>query len=426
MKTTRKSLTLVSLTVALMLLMASCNFNLFPAPNNGATTANNPPADTPFDISKIPESQGLLYEAIDDTTCMVYGPDTCRDTVVRVPEVIDGYLVTEMGFAEPAFLGTSSVRPDVTTLIIPKTVTKFHAEYFAYEGLTNIVVDPENPIYYSEGNCIIEKISKKLVAGCDGSVIPKDVTSIGDCAFFCCTNLTSLTIPASVRSIGVLAFYRCTNLTSLTIPASVTSIGECVFDECDKLTNVTVDRNNSTYEITEDNCLVEKATGEVIAVLGACAEHSYTSDCDRICNRCGEHRTTNVEHEFDNIYDGECNLCGELVPVESVEQTGHTFSSACDMYCNRCGAQRATNVQHEQDNIYDPDCNLCGELIPVPVCEHSFSSDCDHLCNVCGRFYRETDVLHQQDDEYDSECNLCGEEVPYAKLPPDDEIIEPD
>ena len=58
------------------------------------------------------------------------------------------------------------------------------------------------------------------------AVIAEGVTSIGGCAFYDCTSLTSVTIPDSVTSIGGYAFYDCRSLTSVTIPNSVTSIGE--------------------------------------------------------------------------------------------------------------------------------------------------------------------------------------------------------
>ncbi len=66
------------------------------------------------------------------------------------------------------------------------------------------------------------------------------VTSIGDMAFFRCTNLTSVAIPNSVTSIGTEAFEECRSLTSVTIGNSVTSIGMQAFDGCTSLTGVTI------------------------------------------------------------------------------------------------------------------------------------------------------------------------------------------
>ena len=66
--------------------------------------------------------------------------------------------------------------------------------------------------------------------------IPNSVTSIGDCAFYNCNSLTSITIPDSVTSIRDCAFTYCNNLTSVTIPKSVTSIGNFAFYSCNSLT----------------------------------------------------------------------------------------------------------------------------------------------------------------------------------------------
>lgn len=66
------------------------------------------------------------------------------------------------------------------------------------------------------------------------------VTSIGQYAFYCCKELTSVIIPISVKSIGYEAFYYCTGLTSVIIPNSVTSIGRSAFDNCSLLRSVTI------------------------------------------------------------------------------------------------------------------------------------------------------------------------------------------
>ena len=70
--------------------------------------------------------------------------------------------------------------------------------------------------------------------------IPDSVTSIGDCAFYVCTGLTSVHIPDSVTSIGDYAFSDCTGLTSVVIPDSVTSIGYRAFADRTGLTSIMV------------------------------------------------------------------------------------------------------------------------------------------------------------------------------------------
>ena len=111
---------------------------------------------------------------------------------------------------------------------IPDSVTSIGAGAFeGCAGLESLTVDTNNTVYDSRNNCnaIIETASNTLIAGCKNTVIPNDVTTVGEDAFFGCTSLTSVTIPDSVTSIGDFAFCGCTSLASVTIPDSVTSIG---------------------------------------------------------------------------------------------------------------------------------------------------------------------------------------------------------
>lgn len=64
------------------------------------------------------------------------------------------------------------------------------------------------------------------------------VTNIGDYAFRCSEELTSVTIPNTITEIGDYAFEECVNLLSVELPNSVTSIGKNCFRGCEKLESV--------------------------------------------------------------------------------------------------------------------------------------------------------------------------------------------
>jgi len=108
----------------------------------------------------------------------------------------------------------------LTSITIPASVTSLGSSLF--QGCTNlesIVVESANTVYDSRNDCnaIIEKSSKKLIAGCKNSVIPNDVTAIGESAFFVCEGLTEITIPSGVTTIGNYAFSYCNSLATVTV-----------------------------------------------------------------------------------------------------------------------------------------------------------------------------------------------------------------
>ena len=116
-------------------------------------------------------------------------------------------------------------------------------------GLTSISVASGNTKYDSRNNCnaIIEKSSKKLMTGCVNTVIPEDVVTINNGAFYDCDGLTSITIPNSVESINSDAFHSCDGLISIIIPNSVKSIGNSAFAGCSQLVSVIIGSKVSSY-----------------------------------------------------------------------------------------------------------------------------------------------------------------------------------
>ena len=112
-------------------------------------------------------------------------------------------------------------------------------------NLKSIVVDKNNKTFDSRNNCngVIETKSNKLVVGFKNTIIPSDVTSIGNYAFSNCSNLTEIIIPNSIVSIGEYAFAGCKNLTNITISESVISIGSYAFFCCSTLSRIIIPLN---------------------------------------------------------------------------------------------------------------------------------------------------------------------------------------
>lgn len=129
----------------------------------------------------------------------------------------------------------------VISIEIPASVTSIGNYAFSCLNVTSIVVSPDNTVYHSEGNCLIETATKTLIAGCENSVIPADgsVTSIGNSAFRRCL-ATKIHIPDGVTSIGEYAFSNNHWLTSITLPNTLTSIGQSAFSFCENLTSITL------------------------------------------------------------------------------------------------------------------------------------------------------------------------------------------
>ena len=89
--------------------------------------------------------------------------------------------------------------------------------------------------------------------GLTSVVIPKSVTKIGEYAFMGCTGLTSIVIPQSVVNIGEGAFARCLGLTSIVIPQSVVEMGERAFSGCSGLTSIRVESSTTPERYRHDN-----------------------------------------------------------------------------------------------------------------------------------------------------------------------------
>ena len=151
---------------------------------------------------------------------------------------------------------------NLTSINIPSSVTSIGEGCFTFcENITNFTVESGNLVYDSRNNCnaIIESSTNTLICGCQNTMIPNNVLSIGSRAFNGCTTLTNIDIPNSVISIGDYALCVCSGLTSITIPNSVTSIGDFAFNGCGSLSSITSNATtaptitNNTFNMIKSN-----------------------------------------------------------------------------------------------------------------------------------------------------------------------------
>ena len=156
-----------------------------------------------------------------------------------------------MSIGDEAFYTCSNL----TSINIPNSVTSIGRYAFGESySLTSVHITDlaawcgisfnspyENPLYDAHHLYLNKEEVKELT-------IPNSVTSIGDCAFSGCSDLTAINIPNSVKNIGSSAFSGCCGLTAINIPNSVTSIGEKAFFGCSGLTAINIPDSVTSIE----------------------------------------------------------------------------------------------------------------------------------------------------------------------------------
>lgn len=163
----------------------------------------------------------------------------------------------------------------LTEFVIPDSLTE-DVDGYRFKGcsaLRTVTVMEGNPVYRSEGNCVIEKATERLVFRAADAEIPKSgsvkriaayafsatekfspeeiipdgVEVIEDGAFERRYGLKRIRIPDSVHTIGKMAFYS-TRLETVSIPEGVTVLSESVLEEGWDLQSVSLPRSITRIE----------------------------------------------------------------------------------------------------------------------------------------------------------------------------------
>ena len=112
-----------------------------------------------------------------------------------------------------------------------------------WQSLSNTIVS----VYIGEG---VTSIGDNAFYGCTeiGDIIlPDSLTTIGTKAFESCIGLHTINLPKNLISIGNEAFRYCSGLKVVFIPTSLTTIGEGAFNGCFALTDFLVSNDNPIF-----------------------------------------------------------------------------------------------------------------------------------------------------------------------------------
>ena len=239
---------------------------------------------------------------------------------------------------------------NVTSITLPDSVTSIGTG--AFNGLSNlrsIVVNSNNPIFDSRNNCnaIIETSTNKLVQGCDTTVIPNDISSIGWSAFCRCKGLTAITIPDSVTVIGYAAFRECSNLKNISISKNVVGIGAQAFLGCTSLSTVTIP--NSLITLGDEsfrNCqnlssiTLSNQTNKILQnTFYGCRSLSSITIPDSVTSigfsafeECTNLKRVTLSKNLSSLDDrvfSNCNLLSDISLPDSLTSMGRSVFSQC-------------------------------------------------------------------------------------------------
>ena len=275
-----------------------------------------------------------------------------EDEVLSIPDNIGGKKVTTIG--QDAFYWCDGL----TSVTIPDSVTSIGTNPFApCRKLTDICVSLDHPVLAVIDGVLFYKPEKRLVcylcAKAESSyTIPQGIQSIGDYAFFNCSNLTSITIPDSVMNIGNDAFSGCSSLTSVTIPESVTSIGANPFAYCDNLTEIRVSPDHPVLAVIDD-VLFYKPEKRLVCYLNTKEDSSYTipqgiqSIGDATFYFCTKLTSVTIPDSVTNIGSRSFFNCSRLTSVtipDSVTNIGDLAFFFCTKLMNVTIPDNVTNI----------------------------------------------------------------------------------
>ena len=157
----------------------------------------------------------------------------------------------------------------------------------------------------------------------------------------------TLDIPEGVASIGEYAFFECTDITSVHIPSTVGNIGNFAFTNCSQLTTITVDAANSSYS-SADGVLYNKDLSAILTVPAGkqgvfVVPEGVTTIGEASFLSCSQLSAIHFPNSIDTIGSDAFEACSGLQGV---------YISDLEAWCNIGFADTASNPLHVAHDLY--------------------------------------------------------------------------
>ena len=237
--------------------LSACSFRLF----IGEKPNISPVMDEDLSTKRTEEE---LKEAFVDGRGVKYSKDGRK--LLKAPVDLSGAYSVKEGtriICDNAFSWCSSL----SKIVIPSGVTSIGNRAFSFCSSLKYISIPKSviglngnpfakwngkleclsPNFVYEDDVLFNKDKSRIISfrnqNIKSYVIPSNVISIGDSAFYGCNSLSEIVISSSVTSIGDSAFLWCSSLSEIVIPSSVTSIGDYAFSGCSSLKYISIPKS---------------------------------------------------------------------------------------------------------------------------------------------------------------------------------------